>query len=101
MFKENLEQFLDPADFGLIVTWDGNDYEGIFDNTTVATDINGVVQVDSQQPLILVKEVDFKGALQGDIVHVTDINLNLDADYQITALAPDGTGLVQIALNET
>jgi hypothetical protein len=101
MFKENLDQFLDVADFGLIVTWDGTDYNGIFDNTTTATDVNGVVQVDSQQPLILVKEIDFKGAAQGDLIHVTDINLDLDADYTITALAPDGTGMVQIALNET
>jgi len=100
MFKENLDQFLDPADFGLVVTWDGNDYEGIFDNTTVAADINGVVQVDSQQPLLLVKEIDFKEAAQGDVVHVKDVNLNLDADYTITAMAPDGTGLVQLALNE-
>jgi hypothetical protein len=101
MFKENLDQFLEPDDFALVVTWDGTDYYGIFDNTTVATDINGVVQVDSQQPMILVKEVDFKSAVQGDLVHVTDINLALDADYTITAMAPDGAGMVQIALNET
>ena len=100
MFKENLDQFLDPADFGLTVTWDGVDYEGIFDNTTVATDINGVVQVDSQQPLLLVKYSDFKDAGQGELVHVLDINLNIDADYTITAISPDGTGMMQMALNE-
>ena len=100
MFKENLDQFLDPADFGLVITWNGSEYHGIFDNTTVAEDIDGSVRVDSQQPLILVKEDDFRGAEQGDLVHVEEVNLSLDADYTITALAPDGTGMIQMALNE-
>ena len=99
MFKEDLDQFLDPTDFGLVITWNGNEYEGIFDNTTVAADINGVVQVDSQQPLVLVKEEDFGEIGQGEVIHVFDANLNLDQNYVVTAMAPDGTGMMQIALN--
>ncbi len=99
MFKEDLDVFLDPAEFGLVIRWNGDEYNGIFDNTTVAADVDGVVQVDSQQPALLVKDEDFSGIKQGDVLNVSDPNLNLDQNYAVTAVAPDGTGMTTLALN--
>lgn len=95
MFTEDLDQFLDTNDFGYTIIWGTKEFEGIFDNTTTEVDIDGQVVVEEQLPIILCKDEDIAGMQQGELITVKDTGTR----YTVTAFAPDGTGMTQLALN--
>ena len=87
------------ADFGVDATYtpDGGSastVHGIFDNQWQGTDVGADVDVSTQLPRFLVREVDFPNVQEGDALTVGGV------DYIIQVPMPDGTGMVELALEE-
>ena len=94
-FTEDFDQFLDLNDFAEPFNWNGNVFNGIFDNETYQVEGEGSVPVHIQQPTVLIKTSDSKLMSQGD--KLTRVEPNIE--YRVQTFAPDGTGMTLVGLS--
>ena len=90
---DDLDQFLDPDEFGENFTWTGGTLTGIFNNESYSVE-SGEVMVDVQNPNLLVKTSDIAAMVQGD----TLTRAKTSQAFKSVAFHPDGTGLTIIEL---
>lgn len=95
-FKEDFDQFLELPDFGEPFDWNGNSFNGIFDNETYRVEGGDtVVPVDVQRPSVHLKTEDTAGMQAGDRITRVDYGIL----YTIETFAPDGTGMTTLGLS--
>jgi hypothetical protein len=87
-FTEDFASYF--VDFGVTATVDGVSVRGIFDNDFLST--LGITA--GSGPVLLCAAADITSAAQGDAVTVAAVS------YTITAIEPDGTGMVLLRLQE-
>lgn len=95
-FEEDFDQFIDPADFGEEFRRGTDIFYGIFDNETYTVEGEGDVGVDTQQPMILVKDSDISNWIEGEVI----TRVLTSVDYIVRTFAPDGTGMTQLGLSK-
>lgn len=96
---EDLDQFLDIADFGdvLVVTsgaGTGRNIEGIFDEIAVTAELSEFRMATAPDPEFTCKAVDVVGMKKHDTGTIGGVEYFLDADP-----LPDGTGLAMLKLS--
>ena len=87
-FAEDLGMFF--ADFGIAATVGGVSCMGIFDNAFAST----MGFTAGTQPMLIVKAADVPSVAQGNSVVLSS------GSYTVTAIEPDGTGIVLLRLQE-
>ena len=93
-FVEDLDQFVDEADFGEPMEWNGIVFNAIFDNETYRVEGGVTVPVDIQQPRITTKTSNTAGMTLGDPI----LRVQPNIPYTIETIAPDGTGMSVLGL---
>ncbi|MCH9835900.1 hypothetical protein K0U83_09570 [bacterium] len=91
---DDLDQFLDPDDFGEAFTWNATTIYGIFDNDSYTVEGANDAPIHIQKPTVLVKTSDIPTMAQGD--SITKVRTN--QTYTVQIFAPDGTGLTVLGL---
>ncbi|MCP4228734.1 MAG: hypothetical protein GY771_01115 [bacterium] len=91
-FTENISDFFDTDDFAVAATWNAQTVNGIFDNEYF--DEPGGVGIEGSTPVFLCAAADVNG-----IAHDDDITINGTA-YKVVGVQPDGTGAVELKLQE-
>ena len=94
-FVEDFDQFLDLNDFAEPFEWNGNVFNGIFDNETYQVEGEASVPVHIQQPTVLIKASDSYGMNQGDKI----VRVEPNVEYRMQTFAPDGTGMMVVGLS--
>lgn len=99
-FEEDLDQFLQVDDFAHAceLRLDGGEVRqvrGIFDEPFLDADL-GEYRLETSQPRLLGKEVDFAGVRRGDTIVIKGRVFNVMASPQI-----DGTGMATLRLSPT
>lgn len=80
------------ADFGVVASWSGASFNGIFDNAYEAVDAGGSIPFALVRPRFYCRSADVSGAVEGDAIVVDGLN------YIIRVVMPDGTGFTEMEL---
>jgi hypothetical protein len=96
---EELSEFFNVGDHATAVTFtpaggSATTVNAIFQNEFFAID-GGEVAVNGTQPIVVTKSSDVTGIANGDTFTINSTG------YTVVRVEPDGTGVTQIALDET
>jgi hypothetical protein len=102
MLKENLDIYFDTRYGGSNATVDGSALVGIFSNEYVEVD-DGVVPVSGLKPMLKIKNSDAPAVGPGSDVIVQEEHSGVvvaTRTYKVIKPEPDGTGVVDLILEE-
>lgn len=83
----DLETFIDPEIFAVTAIIDGVEVDGIFERPYIDTQ-----EVAGYQPTLTCKTVDVEDVSEDDTVVIEDAN------YRVSGMQPDGTGITVLTL---
>lgn len=82
--------------------------KGLFDSAAIAIEVGGEVDVQTRKPMMTCRVDDLSGGgKQGDTIVLTSAQLlaagldtNAAGTYKVRIVQPDGTGMVELALEK-
>jgi len=80
------------ADFGQIVSFGSDSFNGIFDNDYRAIDAATGVAFASLDPRLVCRTADVSSIVEGDLLTISA------ASYKVVVIMPDGTGMTEFML---
>lgn len=87
--------FFDTDDFGVDALWKGTTtFSGIFDNEFFPSLVDAEVQVESTQPVFVIRTSDAPGVKHDDTLVIDSVT------YAVKGVHPDGTGITALVLEK-
>jgi hypothetical protein len=87
---ESMAAFYDPAAFGQVAVWQGQNINVLFDKNYAEQ-----YGMASNNPVLRALESSFIGVVRGQVIFVNNTN------YQVQGIKPDGRGEIMIELVKT